>query len=132
MTISGDGKQVGSGSLDSTLQIWKLDTGECVGEPLLSNHHLVSSVVTSSDRKHTVSASSGLTLQVWSMGLEELDKEPLRGHNGYVHAETISGDGKYITSGSGDETLRIWIVELGGAHGLFQIRMHRFETLLSY
>jgi WD40 repeat protein len=65
--FSPDGKQVASGSADSTVKIWQVSTGEC--ESTLTGHpHFVNSVAWNNDGTKLASGSCDRTVRIWSVG----------------------------------------------------------------
>jgi WD40 repeat protein len=121
VSFSPDGQWIASGSGDSTVKVWSLESGECV--TTLRDHSLgVTSVSFSPDGKFIASGSEDRTVKVWSVESGECVKT-LKGHRQKVQSVSFSRDGKYIASGTGtivvldndyeDNTVRVWNVESG-------------------
>ena len=124
---------IASGSLDGTIRIWNMETGQQVGEPLTGHTDRVWSVAISpykvdengggSAARYIVSGSADNIIRIWNMETGQQVREPLTGHTGGVQSVAISpykldenGGGsaaRYIVSGSADKTIRIWNMETG-------------------
>jgi WD domain, G-beta repeat/TIR domain len=103
---SPDGKQLATGSWDSTAKVWDAAAGK---EMLtLSGHRdAVFSVAWSPDGKRLATASRDNTAKVWDArtGKELLT---LRGHSGYVSSVAWSPDGKLLATGGRDNIAKVW------------------------
>ncbi len=66
VAISSDGKYIVSGSADTTIRIWDLETRVQVGEPLRGHTDTVWSVAISPDGKRIASGSRDNTIRIWS------------------------------------------------------------------
>jgi len=111
VSFSPDGKRIVSGSVDDTLKVWDVETGQ---ELLTLKGHsdYVMSVSFSPDGKRIVSGSGDNTLKVWDVETGER-MLTLEGHSDYVMSVSFSPDGKRIVSGSYDDTLKVWNAETG-------------------
>ncbi|MBF0605936.1 MAG: metallophosphoesterase [Magnetococcales bacterium] len=110
VVISTDGKKIISGSVDRTLRIWDMTTGNML-YTLKEHRDKVNSVAISVDSEKIVSGSDDKTVRIWDMLTGSLI-DTLKGHDGFVTSVAISMDGK-IVSGSRDNTLRIWDMATG-------------------
>ncbi|KAJ2936532.1 hypothetical protein H1R20_g558, partial [Candolleomyces eurysporus] len=117
VAIFPDGKRVVSGSSDTTIRIWDMETGAQVGEPLEGHTGDINLVVISPDGKRIVSGSDDGTIRIWDPEKPTHVGEPLRGHGGLVATVAMSLDGKFIVSGSTDKTIMIWDAEMGAKVG---------------
>ncbi|KAB8335892.1 protein kinase, partial [Scytonema tolypothrichoides VB-61278] len=82
VAISSDGKTLVSGSLDNTIKIWNLQTGELKSN-LTGHTKSVDSVAISPDGKTLVSGSLDNTIKIWNLQTDEL-KSTLTGHTNWV------------------------------------------------
>lgn len=111
VTVTPDGRRAISASLDGTLRIWNLGTGQT--EHILFGHKgMVLSVTIVPDGRRVISGASDGTLKVWNVetGQEEFK---LSGHDGVIYTVATTFNGKHVVSGSGDGTLKVWDLETG-------------------
>jgi len=126
VAISPDGRWGLSGSWDTTLRLWELDTGECL-RVLKGHADAVYSVAISPDGRWALSGSGGLsmgkldtgragqgenTLRLWELATGECLRV-FQGHKLVVESVAISPDGRWGLSGSWDATLRLWDLATG-------------------
>jgi WD40 repeat protein len=95
-----------SGSVDQTVIVWSLESGEMLKQ-LKGHSSYVSSVCVSADGKHVISGSWDKTVIVWSLESGEMLKQ-LKGHSVPVSSVCVSADGKHVISGSYDQTVIVW------------------------
>ena len=151
--FSSDGKQIASGSWDTTVKIWNASSGEL--QSTLTGHTryvptlalLVLKVVLVADYsamrravncvgfdptgKKLVSCSDDKTVRVWDVTTGEPIGSPLTGHSDCVNSVCFSADGDLLVSGSDDTTLKIWSK---GSSGNFECKStltgHRYVPSL--
>eukprot|EP00741_Cyanophora_paradoxa_P018442 tig00021070_g17805.t1 len=111
VAITRDGKRAVSGSGDSTLRVWDLESGVELRR-LAGHEDGVSSVAILPDGKRAVSGGSDKRLRVWDLE-SGAELRCLAGHEGSVSSVAILPDGKRAVSGSSDKTLRVWDLESG-------------------
>lgn len=131
--FSPDGKNVISGSLDGTIKIWSLNTGNCI-QTLGWGLDNVSSVAYSPDGKYFVGAGEkgieeeiitekgdtilGYTaavgdIKIFDAKTYECVKTLNTKDDGWQVYLAYSPDGKYIISSTGGKTIQMWDVEKG-------------------
>ena len=66
IAISPDGKTIVSGSLDRTLKIWDMQSGECLNT-LEGHSNRIASIAISPNGKTIVSGSEDSTIKIWDM-----------------------------------------------------------------
>ncbi|MCL8010265.1 AAA family ATPase [Streptomyces sp. AS02] len=111
-----DGREVVvTGSLDTTLRIWDLATGQPIGRPMTGHTKRVEAVVctTLDGRPIAVSGSSDGTVRVWDLATGQPVGKPMTGHTKRVEAVACTTlDGRPIAV-TGADTLRVWDLATG-------------------
>jgi len=111
VALFADGQRAVSASIDNTLRVWDLETGQTV--TLLQGHTgVVSAVALTPGDRRAVSASHDRTLRVWDLETGQT-LAVLQGHTKWVNAVMITPDGRRVVSGSADGTLRLWDLNTG-------------------
>lgn len=106
-----DGREVVVvGSMDMSLRVWDLATGQPVGRPMTGHTKRVEAVActTLNGRPVAVSGSSDGTVRVWDLAACVPVGKPMTGHTHKVDAvacTTLNGRPIAVT---GSETLRVW------------------------
>jgi serine/threonine protein kinase len=100
-----------SSSLDDTVKIWNLNTGE---ELLTLTGHTrgVNTVAISPNGRFVVSGSDDYTVKIWNF-LNGALLKTLSGHSRDVTAVDISSDGRILATGCEDRTVRLWDLNTG-------------------
>jgi WD40 repeat protein len=106
-----DGSRALSGSLDGTLRLWDLATGETL-RTLEGHSNGVSAVAVSADGRRALSGSADHTLRLWDLATGATLRT-LKGHSNAVSAVAVLADGRRALSGSNDNTLRLWDLATG-------------------
>ena len=65
MAFSPDGHRLASASARQTVRLWNADTGQPIGDPLLTGTGWANSVAFSPDGQRLVSGSGDYTLRLW-------------------------------------------------------------------
>ncbi|CAG7851430.1 SubName: Full=Related to WD40-repeat protein (Notchless protein) {ECO:0000313/EMBL:CCA73057.1} [Serendipita indica DSM 11827] len=113
LALSIDGSRIVSGSMDGTIVLWDVTTGQSLGEPLQGHDDWVDSVAFSRDGSRIASGSWDATVRLWDVATGQPLGEALRGHDGWVNSVAFSPDGSRVVSGSNDTTVRLWDVATG-------------------
>ncbi|WP_370216712.1 hypothetical protein [Kitasatospora sp. GAS1066B] len=113
-----DGRPVAvTGSVDGTVRVWDLATGQPVGQPLSGHGGGVRAVVCAElgGRPVAVSGSYDGTVRVWDLATGQPVGQPLSGHGGGVRAVVCAelGGRPVAVSGSYDGTVRVWDLATG-------------------
>ncbi|WP_013322705.1 hypothetical protein [Gloeothece verrucosa] len=111
VTKGGAGGILASGSRDTSIKLWDVQTGQLI-RTLSGHNDGVSSVSFSPDGKILASGSGDKTIKLWDVQTGQLIRT-LSGHNDVVWSVSFSPDGKILASGSGDKTIKLWDVQTG-------------------
>ncbi|KAF9222909.1 WD40 repeat-like protein [Gyrodon lividus] len=101
-----DGKQVISGSEDSSVRAWRVEDGREVAT-VISKRGSVLAVAVSGDGRWIATGGSGKTIMIWNAITQETVVE-LEGHLDRVLSLAFSPDSGKIVSGSDDGTVIVW------------------------
>jgi len=113
VAISADGETLVSGSIDQTIKVWNLSTGQTV-RTLTGHTDGVLSVAISADGETLVSGGLDATIEVWNLSIGQAVRT-LTGHTRTVHSVAISADGQTLASGGLDATIEVWNLSTGQA-----------------
>lgn len=92
VALSADGRRAISGSNDTTLCLWDLESGERV--KILEGHtNWVRSVALSADGRQAISASADSTLRLWDLESSQCLKV-FEGHTDWVNSIAVCVDGR--------------------------------------
>ena len=104
-------KYTANGSVDGTIKLWEVGTGECI--KTLSGHTgSIYSICYSPDGAYLASGSSDGTIKLWEVESGKCVKT-FDGDGDWEHAVSFSPNGKYLANGSDDKTIKLWEVESG-------------------
>lgn len=113
VAFSPNAPLVASSSLDDTIKLWNLSTGEELAT-LKGHAKAVNAITISPNGKTLISGSDDYTLKVWNLQNGSL-LGTLLGHTRDVNAVAISPDGKLFASGGEDRTIRLWSASTGAS-----------------
>jgi uncharacterized protein with WD repeat len=103
--FSPDGLLIASGSVDSTVQIWRKKDGLVL--QTLKQPAGITSLDFSPDGKYLVTGSYDQTVRVWDWAVKKTLLQ-LKGHAGTIWSVVFSPDGKSIASSGEDKLIRLW------------------------
>ena len=111
VAVSADGRLALSASVDGTVKVWDLTSGQ-ERRTLAGHTDLVSSVAVSADGRLALSASVNGTVKVWDPTSGQ-ELRTLKGHARAVSSVAVSADGRLALSASYDCTVKVWDLTSG-------------------
>ncbi|KAG8712935.1 hypothetical protein FRC09_019302 [Ceratobasidium sp. 395] len=113
LKLTPNGSHIISGHKDGTVQVWDVDTGAAIVEPLQGHSAEVLAITTSSDTQLIASGSADMTVRVWDIetGSQML---MLKGHQYGVCAVAFSSNDRLIASGSSEGEVKVWGLQDNG------------------
>ncbi len=111
IAISPDGLTLVSGSQDTTIKIWAIETGDLL-HTLTDHRGPVRSLALTPDGQTLISGAADATIKIWDLETGEL-QNTLTDHTRLVRGLAIAPDGKTLASASWDRTLKIWDLTTG-------------------
>jgi hypothetical protein len=111
LAISADGRTVVSGSGDTTVRVWDVQSGACT-RTLQGHSKEVMSVAISADGRTVVSGSLDKTVRVWDVQSDACT-HTLQGHSKQVSSVAISADGRTVVSSSYSRKKLLWDLRSG-------------------
>ncbi|MGD1905814.1 MAG: protein kinase [Leptolyngbyaceae cyanobacterium] len=100
-----------SGSLDDTIKVWDLRTGNTIFT-LTGHRRGINEIVISAKGQVLVSCGDDNTIQVWNLSTGRR-LHTLQGHGRGVTSVAIGHQGWLLVSGSKDRTIKIWKLDKG-------------------
>jgi WD40 repeat protein/cellulose biosynthesis protein BcsQ len=117
--FSRDGKTLASSSLDKTIKLWCVNTGECL-QTFSGHNDWVWTAVFNHDGSRLVSTSQDKELKIWDVkkgictSTIELDSQ--------VQSIAFSDNGDLMAAGSDDNTIKLWDCNWNCYEGQFKPR----------
>jgi WD40 repeat protein len=111
IAISPDGKYILSGSMDETLKLWDITTGNMI-RTFTGHTDRVGSVSFSPNGEQVVSGSYDNTIKLWDVSTGQKVRT-FEGHASSIWSVAFSPDGEQVVSGSWDKTIKLWDIATG-------------------
>jgi WD40 repeat protein len=111
VAVNSSTQQIASSSLDDTVKVWNLQTGE-LALTLTGHTRDINAIAITPDGKTAISGSDDSTIRLWYLP----NGAPLRtlnGHSRDVTTLAVSPDGQILASGGEDRTIRLWSLSNG-------------------
>ena len=107
VAIAPDDRTALSGSVDKTLKLWDLASGNEL-RTFVGHSNLVTSVAIAADGRTALSGSYDKTLKLWDLASGRELRTIFTEHSHVVNTVAIAPDGQTALSGGHDKTLRLW------------------------
>jgi WD40 repeat protein/serine/threonine protein kinase len=111
IALSSDGATLATGTLDGTVRLWNLVTGENVSDPW-RNSGPVQDIAISPDGRKILTGSSDGIVCLWDRGTARLLLK-LQAHRERVTTVAFSPDGNLLATGGYDNAAKLWNASSG-------------------
>lgn len=135
IAISADGQTLASASLDGTVKIWNIDSGQLLRTLSDKKSGAVLSVAISPDRQTLAAGCEDKKIRIWNFTnsklLRTIGNWTIYKHSGSVNSVALNFDRQFIASiGNLDDRIKIWNINTGryidylaGAEGINTIAL---------
>jgi WD40 repeat protein/serine/threonine protein kinase len=125
--LCANGQWALSGSLDKTMRLWEVASGQCLRT--FSGHtYSVTSVCLSANDRWALSGSYDKTMRLWEVTSGQCLRT-FTEHAGSVKSVNLSADSRWALSGSWDTTMRLWEVASGECLRTFTEHTERVSSV---
>ena len=105
VSFSQDGKFLASSSMDSTVRLWDIQTGNCL-KTMMGKEQWFWTVAFSPDGQTVASGGDDNTIRLWNIHTGEC--QLLEGHTAWVWSIAFHPKENVLASASFDSTIRVW------------------------
>jgi WD40 repeat protein len=123
---SPDESQIASTSMDGTVRIWEVATGNCLH--VLPHEHWTIRTIFSPDGSKLFVSGRSTTLYIWDTRSGVL-LNTLTGHTDWIWSIECSADGQTLFSTGEDLTIRIWDLTEGVCRTVIRAHQQRIWTI---
>ncbi len=116
-----DGTKLASGSYDSTVRIWDVNSSKCIA--VCGCASSVNTVQWNPSGTTLANGANDTTIRIWNTTSREC-LCVLQGHTNCVYSIAWHPSGNWMASGSSDNTIRIWELTSSGTKCLHVLRGH--------
>jgi WD40 repeat protein/serine/threonine protein kinase len=125
--LSADARLALSGSLDKTVRLWEVASGQCLGT-FTGHTYSVTSVCLGANDRWALSGSYDKTMRLWEVATGQCLRTFI-GHTDCVKSVNLSADSRWALSGSWDTTMRLWEVASGECLRTFTEHTERVSSV---
>lgn len=118
--FSPDGETIAAGSVDRTIRLWSISTGEEI-RTLVLRVSTDFPAVFAPDGRTLAFSGPAYQVKLWDVTLGQ-EVHTFTGHTATVFSAAFSPDGRILATGSWDGTIRLWDVLTGGELGVIDVQ----------
>lgn len=112
VAINSQAQLLATGDTAGQIELWDLNSGERIGQPLAAQVNTITGLVFSQDGRFLYSSSADNMIKIWEVVERALIPagNPLIGHAGFIYGLDISPNGQLLAGGDTGGNLILWDV----------------------